>query len=92
MRAVHSALCTRVLLNLRKAAAYECPTTGNREFTLPTSLVFNQQFVESGEYSSPVPWELNSTADDGNQLQPTEDNFLDDGEAAAGVDSVQAEA
>ncbi|KAM5541795.1 hypothetical protein V8D89_004524 [Ganoderma adspersum] len=94
VRAVHSALCTRVLLNLRKAAAYQCPTTGNREFTLPTTLVFNQQFLRSGEYSSPGTGELNGNAGGGDQLELAEDNFLGDGEGAAGIDSegVQAEA
>ena len=39
LRAVHSALCTRVFLNLRKAAAKECPT--NPEFTMLTTLAFD---------------------------------------------------
>ena len=39
LRAVHSALCTRVFLNLRKAAAQECPS--NPEFTMLTTLAFD---------------------------------------------------
>ncbi|PIL27827.1 hypothetical protein GSI_10981 [Ganoderma sinense ZZ0214-1] len=35
---MHPALCTRVFLNLRKAAAKECPT--NPEFTMLTTLAF----------------------------------------------------
>ncbi|KAM5541802.1 hypothetical protein V8D89_004531 [Ganoderma adspersum] len=36
---MHPALCTRVFLNLRKAAAKECPT--NSEFTMLTTLAFD---------------------------------------------------
>ena len=37
---MHSALCTRVLLNLRKAAANQCPS--DPDFTLATTLAFDR--------------------------------------------------
>ncbi len=62
LRAVHSALCTRVFLNLRKAAAQECPS--NPEFTMLTTLAFDHDHpVEPDTYFALE--ELSTPADDG---------------------------
>ncbi|KAI1789440.1 hypothetical protein LXA43DRAFT_580255 [Ganoderma leucocontextum] len=49
LRAVHSALCTRVFLNLRKAAAKECPT--NPEFTMLTTLAFDHPVEPDAQFA-----------------------------------------
>ena len=45
---MHSALCTRVFLNLRKAAAKECPT--NAEFTMLTTLAFDHPAASDAHF------------------------------------------
>ena len=93
MRAVHSALCTRVLLNLRHVDAMAHQSPSNLDFTLGSTVVFDQRLLTSGEHSSLDSLglgELNDNA--GNEDRPSEDNFLDNGEGVAGVEDVQVEA
>ena len=93
VRAVHSALCTRVLLNLRRVDAMAHQSPSNLDLTLGSTLVFNQQLLTSCEHSSPDSLglgELNDNA--GDEDRPSEDNFLDNGEGVAGVEDVQVEA
>ena len=67
LRTVHSALCTRVLLNLRKVAARAAPTRHEGELDFLTTLALE-----------PLPSEYSETDESDDSLPRTEDFELDD--------------
>ncbi|PIL27848.1 hypothetical protein GSI_11002 [Ganoderma sinense ZZ0214-1] len=67
LRTVHSALCTRVLLNLRKVAARAGPTRREQELDFLTTLALE-----------PLPSEYSETDESDDSMPRTEDFELDD--------------
>ncbi|KAM5541806.1 hypothetical protein V8D89_004535 [Ganoderma adspersum] len=67
LRTVHSALCTRVLLNLRKVAARAAPTRRDGELDFLTTLALE-----------PLPSEYSETDESDDSMPRTEDFELDD--------------
>ncbi len=72
LRAVHSALCTRVFLNLRKAAAQECPS--DPEFTMLTTLAFDHDHPgEPDAYVAPEELVIPADDSDGEEAEAVTD-------------------